>query len=128
MKKIFLDDVRVPENCLGYMHTRIGKLNPIYQEEWVVVRDYLQFVQAIKDHAPGISHVSFDHDLEYLIQEGTKEEDAWYLAKENPDDKTGYDCAIWLKDYYKANRFPLPVLFCHSMNPVGLERIVNLFK
>ena len=30
--KLFLDDVRIPSDCINYMYKRIGALNPIYLE------------------------------------------------------------------------------------------------
>ena len=42
--KLFLDDVREPKDCFGYMFARIGRLQEIYLEEWVVVRNYEKFV------------------------------------------------------------------------------------
>ena len=48
--KLFLDDVRDPQHCTGYMHRRIGALNPIYaQPDWTVVRNYSEFISAIND-------------------------------------------------------------------------------
>lgn len=40
--------------------------------------------------------------------------------------KSGYDCAIWIKDFYKNKA--LPIMFVHSQNPIGVENIINLFK
>lgn len=122
--KLFLDDVRNPEDCVGYMYKRIGKLNPVYLEGWIVVRNYQEFVFAIEQYAGMITHVSFDHDLA----------DEHYTALINNTDisnckeKTGLDCAKFLKSYYQKLNLPLPVMFVHSMNPVGTENIVNLFK
>jgi len=114
--KIFLDDIRCPSECASYMHKRIGKLNPIYLEgNWYVVRNYEQFQQAVIDHSNIITHVSFDHDLA---------DEHYHSSME----KTGYDCAKWLKEYYDFREKSLPTMFVHSMNPVGTENIINLFK
>jgi hypothetical protein len=61
--KIFLDDVRIPKECINYMYHRIGPLNPIYLEEWVVIKNYYDFVKIVKQNHKDITHVSFDHDL-----------------------------------------------------------------
>lgn len=120
--KLFLDDIRDPTNCVGYMHTRIGKMNPIYLEEWVVVRDYDSFIKMIKEK--GIPrYVSFDHDLapdHYRIPF-----DAWDLdpSLEELPEKTGNDCAKWLVEHCKELNHALPTCFIHSMNPVGSVRI-----
>jgi len=131
--KLFLDDYRSPIDCLSYMHTRIGKLNPIYNDgEWYVVRNYPEFVKAINRFKGEITHVSFDHDLadghyHQNMQEGVINYNSEYF---NSDDfnKTGYHAAIYLKELYEQHKLDLPVMFVHSMNPVGTENIINVFR
>lgn len=130
--KIFLDDVRNPKDCLGYMHTRIGNLNPIYEKEWYIVRDYDEFVNIILDCFRDnikITHISFDHDLadEHYDDENVdiNDYDALY---ETFKEKTGLDCAKWLKEYYEDINIDLPTIFVHSMNPVGRQNIINIFN
>jgi len=67
--KIFLDDIRQPKECLSYMYHRIGPLNPIYNEDWFVVKNYDQFLNVICHNADVITHVSFDHDLVNIINQ-----------------------------------------------------------
>lgn len=120
---IFLDDVRTPANCLSYMHKRIGPLNLLYFEDWQIVRNYNDFQNIIIDNIDKITHVSFDHDL----ADAHYDPDTWtesFVYQE----KTGYDCALWMKEYYIVKEKDFPVMFVHSMNPVGTERIINLFK
>lgn len=132
--KIFLDDIRDPKDCLGYMYKRIGELNPIYNEGgWYIVRNFQQFEEAILKYSSDITHISFDHDLadeHYTPEEywGDYEKSKEYQESLNYKEKTGYDCAVWLKDYYKENNLDLPIMFVHSMNPVGTEKIINVFK
>lgn len=121
--KIFLDDYRIPLDCVPYMHQRIGKLNPIYLEKWEVVKNYNEFVKLISKAVESeneITHVSFDHDLadEHYAPEDQK----------HYKEKTGCDCAKWLKEFYKNKNMPLPIIFVHSMNPVGTENIIQVFK
>lgn len=127
--KIFLDDIREPQDCLFYMNRRIGSLNTIYLEDWIVVRNYDEFVNTITNNIDKITHVSFDHDL------ADEHYDPKMLDTENYNqlydsfnEKTGYDCAKWLKEYYQESNKELPVMFVHSMNPTGTNNIVNLFK
>lgn len=131
MVKIFLDDIRNPVDCLGYMHTRIGAANPIYLEEWVIVRNYEEFAEAIDEHYPYISHVSFDHDLadeHYLDVSLWDKEGEYEKLYPSFKEKTGLDCARFLKEYYiKENDRDLPIMYVHSMNPVGTQNIINLF-
>lgn len=121
--KIFLDDIKQPQECVTYMHTRIGKDNPIYLQEWVVVRNFADFCKAIEKYQ-SITHVSFDHDLAdehyYDCDKG--------FCRGDYEEKTGYDCALWMKEYYKKLGLELPIMYVHSMNPVGTQNIINLFK
>jgi len=129
--KIFLDDIRCPSECASYMHKRIGKLNPIYLEgNWYIVRNYEQFQQAIIDHSNIITHVSFDHDLadEHYHSSMYDGRDVYEKHLQTVKEKTGYECAKWLKEYYDFREKSLPTMFVHSMNPVGTENIINLFK
>lgn len=131
MCKVFLDDVRDAVNCTSYMHQRIGKDNPIYFEEWIVVRNYDDFIKAIKEHINEITHISIDHDLgediareDYLSGLFSKRK----ARAKKKDVKTGYDCAKWMKEFYEKHEKDLPVIWVHSQNPIGVERIKNLFK
>jgi hypothetical protein len=112
------------------MHQRIGALNPIYLEDWMVVRNYDEFVNAITEHIDIITHISFDHDLsdehyDPMMYEGqTKYNELYNQFIE----KTGYECAKWMKEFYTENNKQLPVMFVHSMNPTGTQNIINIFK
>lgn len=105
------------------MYKRIGALNPIYLEEWHVVRNFEDFQDIIHVFHEDITHVSFDHDLADAHYDPSTWTESFVYQE-----KTGYDCAKWMKDYYTENNIPLPIMFVHSMNPVGTERIINLFK
>lgn len=121
--KVFLDDVRQPNECAKYMHTRIGNLNPIYLEDWKIVRNYKEFTAIITANFDKITHISFDHDLADIHYNPETQQESFAYCEE-----TGYDCADWVKRFYESQQLPLPVLFVHSMNPVGTKRIINLFK
>ena len=131
---IFLDDIRSPQECASYMDKRIGKLNPIYNKGgWYIVRNYDEFQDSIIKYIDDITHISFDHDL---ADEHYTPEEYWesfdkskeYQEKQVYKEKTGYECAKWLKEYYIYKEKELPIMFVHSMNPVGTENIINLFK
>ena len=116
--KVFLDDFRHPSVCVNYMHPRIGAAAALYSTDWVIVRNYAQFIDCIEKNYAGITHVSFDHDLaEIHYDPSTWKESFKY------DEETGYDCAEWMIDFYQSKQLPLPVCFVHSQNPVGTERI-----
>ncbi len=128
--KIFLDDIRNPKDCYEYMKIRIGSNSDIYKDEnWIICRNYQEFVDAIDDNYPYIYTISFDHDL--------ADEHYSDLMFKNPNEynklqfkeKTGYDCAKYFKDYYENEKEQdYPEIYVHSMNPVGTQNILNLFK
>lgn len=129
--KVFLDDVREPKDCLGYMYKRIGSLNPIYLEDWKTVRNYSEFVDCIEQNIEKITHVSFDHDLadghyHKNMQDGVLNYDSFDF--ESDENKTGFHAAKWMKEFYKSKGINLPIMFVHSMNPVGTKNIINVFK
>lgn len=128
--KIFLDDVRQPKECLSYMYHRIGAENPIYDVEWLVVKNFEEFITAIQLHFEDITHVSFDHDLAdgHYTGEMYKTESEYMESIKNCQEKTGYDCAVWMKEYYHRMQTRLPIMYVHSMNPAGTKRIIDLFK
>ena len=120
--KLFLDDIRIPTDCIHYMHQRIGNLNPIYLQEWKIARNYQEFVDLVEENIDVITHVSFDHDL----ADEHYDHETW--GRDMYLEKTGYDCAKWMKDFYQKKDTDLPVMFIHSMNPIGTQKIINLFK
>lgn len=128
--KLFLDDYRSPTDCLSYMHRRIGAQNLIYKEDWVIVRNYKQFVSWILHHGlPSL--ISYDHDLaeghyHRNMQEGVIIYDGGTF--ENDNNKTGYHAAKWLVDYCQRYNYKLPDWIVHSMNPVGSDNIEGLLK
>lgn len=131
MIKIFLDDIRNPNDCVHYMHKRIGKDNPIYLEDWVIVRNYEEFEKTVDRYFPNISHISFDHDLAdehydpTMFGETSKKYNEIYRQFK---EKTGVDCAKYVKDIYTKNEITYPTMYVHSMNPVGTQNIINIFK
>ena len=105
MYNLFLDDERIPystnDNVLSaYYYDK----NPIYKNlEWVVVRNYQQFVDSIETLGmPNI--ISFDNDLQ--------------------EELTGYDCIKWLgNDYCAMLNLDLPICYFHSKNNVGHDNM-----
>lgn len=129
--KIFLDDIRQSEDAALYMQPRIGVHNLLYiTKEWLIVRNYKQFVKALNIFAGQITHISFDHDLGEdeaieMVKKGISKRKARSTKK---DIKSGYDCAKYFKEFYDSKELKYPILFVHSMNPIGTENIKNLFK
>ncbi len=40
---------------------------------------------------------------------------------------TGYDCALWMRDFYLDKGLELPDILVHSMNPLGTVNIEQVF-
>lgn len=93
--KIWLDDVR-PEP-LG----------------WVRVLNYPNFAKLVKDNRHIITHISFDHDLDYS----------------DPCGRTGYEAACLIEELAASNDInPAIQLAVHSANPSGAQRIFLTLK
>ena len=126
--KLFLDDIRIPSDCTGYMYRRIGTTDYLNTEDWFIVRNYDEFIEAIEFNSDEITHVSFDHALADEHYEPSMYDGTYNDHYNNFKEKTGYDCAMWMRDYYEIMNKPLPQIIVHSMNPVGTQNIINVFK
>lgn len=118
--KLFLDDIRNPEDVYKYMlndsneFVRLDALKYKNNEDWVVVRSYQEYVFYILEH--GIpSVISFDHDLADF-------------SGINGEERTGYDCAKWLVSVLMDNPTSFPNWDVHSKNSVGAKNIDNYLK
>ena len=112
--KLFLDDLRNPKDVYGYYKHKI-----YLDEDWVIARNYDEFITIIEEK--GVPNfISFDHDLadNHYDNNGGK------IPYDDYQEKTGYQCAIWLSEYVVDNMAPLPDYKVHSMNPVGRENII----
>lgn len=124
---LFLDDIREPEHAFDYTNQKM-----FIEQQWQVVRNYNEFVAWIENN--GLPHfISFDHDLadshytpEPLWTDYEKSKE-WQDAQVHTE-KTGYECAKWLIDYCIKNGLKCPEYYCHSMNPVGNDKIVGLLR
>jgi len=128
---IYLDDVRTP------------KTGPVEGVEWTVVRNYQEFIEAVKSIGlENIHIISLDHDLgdsamsEYFNNVSPN----YKLDYNNIKEKTGYDCAKWLVNYFyetnpsrlEQDRFirrsvpvEFPMVYVHSANPIGSANIIG---
>ena len=109
MKRLlFLDDLRMPIDCVSYMHVRTAQ-HETYREEWIIVRSYSDFISWICENGlPDL--ISFDHDL----------------GEEDKGHPSGMECAKWLVEYCLDNQLKLPSWLVHSANPAGYENIKGL--
>lgn len=130
---LYLDDYRDPWETANYIYP--VELRPMYRmEKWAIVRNYNQFVEHINKFGLP-DKVSFDHDLadeHYAPPEYWKDYETSKKYQEEAEktykEKTGYDCAKFLIEYCRVNRLRLPEFYCHSMNPVGKDNILNILN
>jgi hypothetical protein len=106
MKKLYLDDTRVPDPSLGFDH----------------VKDYESFVDYIlRNGLP--DEISFDHDLAYEhVRDYLNHKDG-PLNYKSYEEKTGFDAAKWIVRFCMNNELIVPKTYCHSMNTVGSVNI-----
>jgi hypothetical protein len=102
---LYLDDVRTPND-----------------EEWIVVRNYEQFVDRINQHGlENIEVISLDHDLgdSAMTEYYNNVKDNYTLDYSNISEKTGYDACKFIVNRSIETGIPLPQIYVHSANPIG---------
>jgi hypothetical protein len=112
MKKLFLDDIRIPKDAIGLVPSNLNKF--YWEDDWAIVRDFQQFCNYLQKFGVP-DFVSFDHDL--------ADEHYGDFTADNWVEKTGYECAKWLVDYCVEMGVKLPDYQVHSANPVGKKNI-----
>lgn len=94
---------------------------------WVLNHD--EFVKYISKHGLPDA-ISFDHDLapehytpEYFWADYDASQKYQTWKKASYIEPTGETCAEFLVNYCKQKKQPLPQVFVHSANPVGVDWI-----
>lgn len=123
MYRLFLDDIRTIR-CVDWDVSCVDgkpcKFPVADFEGAVIARNYDEFC-AILAHDGVPSHISFDHDLDDIHYADPN-------CEQDSNEKSGYDCARYLIDYCMDNNVDLPEhIYVHSFNPVGRQRIYDLF-
>lgn len=125
---LFLDDVRQPKDAfLTDEMSWLRDYTKIPDENWVVVRNYDDFVKVIQER--GIpSTVAFDCDLhkEHMRHYVKDAMITGVYEWENFKVKCGIHCAEYLKDLVKTNKSVKIVV--HSANECGRKIIKEIFK
>jgi len=123
MKRLFLDDVRNPKDCLSYMK------DDVYEEDWDIVRNYNEFINYITENGVP-DEISFDHDLadEHYDPSMYLSSSIYEKKYDTFKEKTGYDCSKCLAQYCIENAIPMPKCYVHSMNPVGRDNIWSVIN
>ena len=102
---VYLDDIRTPTS-----------------DNWVVVRNYDEFVGVIDKHGlDNIEVISLDHDLgeTAMIEYYNNVKKNYALEYSNIEEKTGYDACKYLVSKSMETGIPLPQIYVHSANPIG---------
>jgi hypothetical protein len=109
--RLYLDDVRTP-----------------LATDWVVARNYDEFVKAIKLHGLGrFELISLDHDLGEgaMVEYYTNVKNNYMLNYNNIDERTGMDCCRYLVSESMNEKIPLPQIYVHSANPIGSANMMG---
>jgi hypothetical protein len=119
--KLFLDDLREPRNVFPTTDDK----------EWVVVRNYDQFVATIESQGlPFI--ISFDHDLSLehypFMEPDGGVSSTRIIPYDRYTEKTGYHAAKYLTEYCFEKSLDLPKYYIHTANPVGRENIKSILE
>jgi hypothetical protein len=127
MKKLFLDDIRIPKDAIGLVPSHLNQF--YWKDDWNIVRSYSEFCDYVQKFGLP-DFVSFDHDLaddhynDLFSDENWKKNDSDIVLKyDEYKEKTGYECAKWLVDWCLENEKKLPDFIVHSANPVGKKNI-----
>ena len=127
MRKLFLDDIRIPKDAIGLVPSNLNQL--YFENDWVVVRNFLEFCNYIQKFGLP-DFISFDHDLADVHYNDLFSDKS--LSIPNSDivlkydeysEKTGYECAKWLVDWCFDGSQKIPKFVVHSANPVGKKNI-----
>lgn len=127
MKKLFLDDIRIPKDAIGLVSSNLNQF--YWDNDWSIVRNYFEFCNYIQKFGLP-DFISFDHDLSddhyndlFSDENWSKNDNDIVLKYDEYKEKTGYECAKWLVDWCLENEKSLPQFVVHSANPVGKQNI-----
>lgn len=101
---IFLDD----ERQTTFVKNKMGKYYPV---NWVVIRNYFDFVKFVDENFDQINLVSFDHDISSF--------------DDNGKEFTGKDAADYIIEKCLDTGKQFPNFFVHTANPVGRPNIIG---
>jgi hypothetical protein len=127
MRKLFLDDIRIPKDAIGLVPFNLNQL--YFENDWVIVRNFLEFCNYIQKFGLP-DFISFDHDLaddhynDLFSDKNLSIPNSDIVLKyDEYSEKTGYECAKWLVDWCFDNSQKIPKFVVHSANPVGKKNI-----
>lgn len=122
MLDVFLDDTRQPVDAYVETGREIYMKNP-----WNLVKNFDEFcnhvVKVFNEYNSLPAIFSFDHNLapeHYQSSFGN-------IPYESYKEKTGWHCALWLKNFCDNNELDYPKILSHSASPQGRENILAVF-
>lgn len=127
---IFLDDCREPHHAyLTGTALSLLDVSGIPEQDWVVVKNYEEFVRAIDIQIP--DSISFDHDLcrEHIEHYFFVTQQTGIIRYADLKHKTGMHCAVYLMKKLRDTGYKKkPKIFIHTANVWGAEHIKNVLK
>ena len=109
--RLYLDDIRTPVD-----------------DDWMLVRNYDEFVKQIKLHGLGnFEVISLDHDLGEgaMVEYYTNVKNNYMLDYNNINERTGMDCCRYIVSESMNEKIPLPQIYIHSANPIGAGNMMG---
>lgn len=109
--RLYLDDIRTPVD-----------------DDWIVVRNYDEFVAQIKLRGLGnFEVISLDHDLGEgaMVEYYTNVKNNYMLDYNNINERTGMDCCRYIVSESMNEKIPLPQIYIHSANPIGSANMMG---
>lgn len=109
--RLYLDDIRTPVD-----------------DDWIVVRNYDEFVAQIKLNGLGnFEVISLDHDLGEgaMVEYYTNVKNNYMLDYNNISERTGMDCCRYIVSESMNEKIPLPQIYIHSANPIGSANMMG---
>jgi len=109
--RLYLDDIRTPVD-----------------DDWIVVRNYDEFVAQIKLNGLGnFEVISLDHDLGEgaMVEYYTNVKNNYMLDYNNINERTGMDCCRYIVSESMNEKIPLPQIYIHSANPIGSANMMG---
>lgn len=108
MIKVFLDDIRTPK--MSHNETKGLGIQYSDTKDWVIIRDYFDFINFVDNNFDKIDLISFDHDL------------GCYKDGEEFTGKTAVD---YLINYCLDNNKQFPDWYAHTDNTTGRKNIIS---
>jgi rRNA maturation protein Rpf1 len=135
---LFLDDIRHPNEAYIDIESdssirsveSLKKISGIENDQWVIARDYDEFVFLINQLGIPLA-ISFDHDLqeEHIKYYYNVTQVSGVIEYENFKNKTGKHCADYFVEKFKnTQEAKAPKIFVHSANAYGAKRIKKVLK